>query len=598
MSTITVLPIKWFINDDWTCICLYGKTKHGKSIYAQGPFQNYLLVHGESLNTEYYTKYLPICNIRHLGNDVYKIYVTNRAHYNEVETYFQQKKFPHILNSEQNILNKYFQENNIVPGNLQELFNIKPLTNVLPQRICDFEFHFTNMTSIHRFKECTVDFFQTARTDISSIELNKVFLDVQENYIYAKAPGNQNIIFMNSPSAILNNVQIVNVQPDEIVTKCLEWIKKMQPDYIIHYNKSVPNSLLTLKEASSEFSWINLAVLYQREFLFIPSSQQELSGLEKYMFQSMTQADIPTLLEKLWNDNALQTNVSCLSNFWKADLSTLLDTGELKLISDLHMCLLPTIRLQINPTLHSYEYKRKTGIYTKIHIYSLSNMYLEEMPNDALTEHFRQSQKGALLFFAFNTGVPFLNSLKMQESYIFWIHNNELWTSLSLPMLELDAPKIILSSTDRCLYMSKMNDLLDVGRLDMGKQECPLILHYIEKIMQFVIENPNREVELPPLTNNVRDYECVMRIYHRDYYCNINFDSRCVGSSNKRTIIDQMKHTNSQKLDDYEDVTYIMTQQGPVIKKIYDKDIYKYANLIDMDYYKQLIKETLGSILE
>lgn len=660
MSSIRITPAKWFANTDENKICCYAKLANSKSIYAEIHFRNSIVISSKyEIDVDYLQNNLPICEVEKQGAK-YKLYFQNKSYKETVLAYLKQRDSIQITDENRSLLSKFFITYNISPGNMQEIFNLHHLDssilaneNNLPK--IDFYYSFTHIESIFdNAKVMNSATFMNYRLSTPTIYSTKTFVFVNigtsQINLLTLYPNNyiKNTVIISTTENIPtlhDNIAIIKCTSfSQCISQFYSLINSTNPDAIVHYSENSGNSQEKLLK-SLPYTIINLALLYEREFIEIPALAQTLPVLERYILgtdymtpevsqntlasirKSCTQLQV---LGSLWKQNNLENNYAALENFWKATIEHILVTDEFSLFSDL----LPMFNIE-EPACKGrdalFEVTRKKGIYTNCNLYSLSQLYCNALsplgslnsPStfgsifsngsnsvgsnnsntnnmNKLIEYFRSSDKCHIPYLVFGTTTV---QSPTSQDMIVWADGRRLWTPILIPSLKkIDNVKLILSTTESCLEVSN-DTILDIGIKPLLKQPFPLILKYIYHIISSLNESSNDPIVFPEMIDHFSDFELDMRIYANEMKeIFINFDHSSLTNTNiRKIIVDQLKHMKirfSPENPNYMDIKYIITTDGPVIDKIYLKDLSRYMRKINFEYYNSTLKKILAELIE
>ncbi|AYV86118.1 MAG: hypothetical protein Solivirus8_4 [Solivirus sp.] len=581
MSLVKVIPTKWTINEEESKVQIYGRLMSGRTFYAETKLQNYLLVlylaeFGErDFEQEhlFYQNHYPIYLIKKESHLLYRFYVADKKSRRIVEEMIKLKRFMKIVNGHQELLSKFFIENNILPGNSQFLYNPEVLLNGLSRDGFDMSYSFTGISSFY---------------GIEMVAMKSLFLTI--NRTGDKIVSISLSDFITSPA----DVTPLPCGTRNIFKQASDYIFSYRPDYLIGFDLYKEIEKLDLPPS---VALIDLKSYIEKEVpeLVIPT-QENL--FKKYSINR---------LEQYWN-MSIEFALRSLANFWKMSIESVLRLTDKELMNNLifNFTSVPPPQLQVSSFSHPQRHPGDSadglkGLYSTVCIYSLSTIYLSNIViidalTDTMKKYFDNTKRGRVLY---ESGFCMTTTPNLPVDTL-WFDKDRIWllceTPTEVDLIKIDTARVTISTKSYFYYLTNNLDF-DIGDRSLLIQPFRLINKYINHIIQFIKEHPNQPIVFPTFDQQLYlgDLEMIVRIYPEYDYSGLNEKL----TPFLKSIIDQMRESGKFKPKGvYEDIKYIMTLDGPLIESIYSRDLPKYSQRIAFDFYDKIRMSTLAELDE
>lgn len=255
--------------------------------------------------------------------------------------------------------------------------------------------------------------------------------------------------------------------------------------------------------------------------------------------------------------------------------------------------------------------ERKSGIYHNVYIYSLSPIYI------AILQQHKESQLIANYFQNTNDGiVPFISGYypvtfaqvqefilsKIPVDDIIWIEKNSIAVVSPIPSISgapemeqgpinflpvINYAKLLIISQKSWILVDRAGLVFKKGLGSFVRPLFKLIEKYIDYLIKFSIENPNRPVDFPLLETDLNDFVLENKVTATDF---------AKTPKRKEVIIQQLREMNVSVPTTWRKVRYLKTTQGDIIEEVFKINPDAYIALLDQNYYNKTLQNTLKSV--
>lgn len=316
------------------------------------------------------------------------------------------------------------------------------------------------------------------------------------------------------------------------------------------------------------------------------------------------------LLYDLWTVSNIPQHLARMANEWKNDPEYVITHKLENLFDDLIHYIDPTVSYpRYNPGLRIVT-ERKPGIHRNVYLYSLSDVYLTfiEQLNTPLAntvaDYFRPTNDGIIPFksgyfpVTFNQVLAFI-AAQVPADKIIWIEENSLAVQGDppkskddrgpLPIFPLtDYIPLIIVSRKSWILVNNAGIVFKKGLSAFVRPPFPLIERYVNYLVRFLIENPNRPITFPKLEETLNDFVMETKISAEDF---------ANPPVKKVEIIQQIRELGLPIPTTWRKIRYIKTVDGDIIEQIYSQAPNRYIKRLDLKYYNSTLQKALSSVL-
>ena len=295
------------------------------------------------------------------------------------------------------------------------------------------------------------------------------------------------------------------------------------------------------------------------------------------------------LLYELWQVSDIFLSLSNMSSFWKNDIEEVLYNDERKAFINLIHYVAPDIGKRPYWPGKAPLAERETGVYKDVHLYSISNLYIEALANstDPLANYFAKYFTGRSDgIVPFSSGYFKVNFSQIQRrlptNNVVWIDEDTVATTSHQNGLTLMAifPLVIVKDKS-WIAVTDTGRMFKKGMGELVRPSFGLLRKEIDKRIALLAGlTPPQDEDI-----TLNDYELEIKITDKDFIKPSN--------NNKADIVDQLKSLGQRVDTSWRRVKYIRTKNGPIIEDIYSNDPEKYSQILDLKWYQDKLNKTL-----